>query len=370
MFPTLYKLTSNGKLEQWTITVQDNKIVTEFGHVDGKLQTLEEVISKGKNIGKSNETTPEQQAQLEAQAKWNKQRDRKGYVEDPARALNKESDTGGLAPMLAKEYKKFLQYLVLPCIVQRKYDGIRCIAICENGVTQLWSRKHELIVSVPHINAAVTKLLEKRPEQNVLDGELYVDGMPIKDIASYVRQKKEPKPGYEQIQYHVYDYPSLHDTNATRDTWRNALLGTLTPLDPIKIVPSFTASTVEEIKQLHDQFVEEGYEGAMLRNICGHYEFGKRSNNLLKYKEFDSTEFKIIRLEEGRGKFAGLAIFVCSTEDGKEFNCNPPGALEKRRAILEQGEASIGKLLTVKHFGYTPDGIPWHPVGVVIRDYE
>ena len=45
------------------------------------MNTAKPTICKGKNIGRSNETSPEQQAEAEAQAKWDKKR-KDGYTQD------------------------------------------------------------------------------------------------------------------------------------------------------------------------------------------------------------------------------------------------------------------------------------------------
>ena len=70
--PTLYSLNSNGSVQQWTISVKNNLITKEYGQVGGKIQTTSDFVKKGKNIGRSNETTPDDQALLEAKAQWEK----------------------------------------------------------------------------------------------------------------------------------------------------------------------------------------------------------------------------------------------------------------------------------------------------------
>jgi predicted DNA-binding WGR domain protein len=66
-FPTLYKKTITGADQFWSIETEDNTILTCWGQVGGKEQTATETIAAGKNIGRANETTPEEQAQIEAQ---------------------------------------------------------------------------------------------------------------------------------------------------------------------------------------------------------------------------------------------------------------------------------------------------------------
>lgn len=72
-FPTLYAKAKTGKIKQWVVSVVDSTITVTHGQVGGKQQTQTTVITEGKNIGKSNETTPSEQAYLEAKAKWTSQ---------------------------------------------------------------------------------------------------------------------------------------------------------------------------------------------------------------------------------------------------------------------------------------------------------
>ena len=64
--PTLYKRNANGSIQQWTLYVTGSAITTAYGQVGGRIQMTTDVITEGKNLGRSNATTPEQQAQLEA----------------------------------------------------------------------------------------------------------------------------------------------------------------------------------------------------------------------------------------------------------------------------------------------------------------
>ena len=72
-FKILYKKTSTGAIEEWNISTDNNKIITRWGQMGGKIQEVTDVISEGKNLGRSNETTNVGQAEAEAQAKWEKQ---------------------------------------------------------------------------------------------------------------------------------------------------------------------------------------------------------------------------------------------------------------------------------------------------------
>lgn len=114
---TLYKKSSTGKVQIWKICVDGNKICIEHGQRGGKIQNTIEEVKKGKNIGKENETTPEQQAELKAESKYKKQLD-KGYVE----SLDNVDEIVYL-PMLAHTFDKRKNDIKYPCCVQRKFDG-------------------------------------------------------------------------------------------------------------------------------------------------------------------------------------------------------------------------------------------------------
>ena len=84
-FPTLYSLSSKGKLHQWTIKAEGDSYFTEHGYVDGKIIITLPYKATPKNIGRANETSPHEQAVSEAQSVWSKKAEQ-GGVTDPALA--------------------------------------------------------------------------------------------------------------------------------------------------------------------------------------------------------------------------------------------------------------------------------------------
>lgn len=373
-YPTLYKKTSTGAIETWQTHVEEAfpgaTIVTQHGQLGGKLIESRDTITEGKNIGKKNETTATEQACREAASRWKKKIERHGYVQSAERAGAGETDqAGGIAPMLAIPHEGNEAKLTYPALLQRKYNGVRCIAVYENGATTLWSRKREQMHCVPHIAEAVTRLFAAGGvSRAVLDGEIYRHGWSLQTIASYARQKTKPKAGHEELQYHVYDYPSHDGTNWDR---ARALEGLEVANDfakPLVFVPTVIVPDEARIWEYHDAWVRDGYEGAIGRNHHGLYEAGKRSKNLHKFKRFDETEFEVVDYRLGRGKYANIPVLLCKTAAGVEFECCPPGTLAERAAVNRDEIA--GKMLTVKHLGWTDDKKPSCPVGVVIRDYE
>ena len=261
--PTLYKRNSNGSLNQWTITVANTTITTTYGQVGGAMQTTSDTITEGKNIGRSNETTPQQQAQLEATAQHEKKR-KSGYVADLATAQRGGTDDiieGGVLPMLAKVYEDRADKVPFPVAVQSKLDGHRCIAVIEAsgafGVSvSLWSRTRKPIKSMPHIVAELRSIFAERLRTGeitdgmyVTDGELYVHSHRdrFEQLTSLIRPD-EPRPGHEVVEYHVYDIVSQQPF---LDRFR-ALEHTFDTAKHIRLVETHIAAHVAQLMGHYD----------------------------------------------------------------------------------------------------------------------
>ena len=363
---TLYKKTSTGKIQIWEIHVEGNTIITVFGQLGGKLQETKDVITSGKNTGKANATTPEQQAELEAEAQYQKKL-KKGYVTtiDDAKAEKRdEIIKGGIDPMLAHEYGKHKHKLIWPVYVQPKLDGIRCIAMVprNNGTPTLWTRTRKPITSMPHIIEELRYF--SSTDDLIFDGELYNHEYRdnFEQIVSLVRPD-EPRDGHEVVQYHIYD---IVKPMSFAD--RFEFLKTFAYEDPIHLVETVRSKTEVDAREEFAHFMQQGYEGAILRNSLTIYEH-KRSYGLLKMKDFQDAEFEVIGVDEGRGKLAGCAgSMICKLPNGQAFNVKMVGSHENLRKMFLKPPS--GQMLTVKFQNYTNDGVPRFPVGMRLRDYE
>ena len=108
----------------------------------------------------------------------------------------------------------------------------------------------------------------------------------------------------------------------------------------------------------------------MVREPSSVYENGKRSNYLLKFKDFMTEEYEVVGAKTGHGRDANAVVWVCKTENGSTFCARPEGTIEQREYFYSNKEMYIGKMLTVKFQNLTELGIPRFPIGIVFRDYE
>lgn len=410
-FPILYRKASSGAILQWGIETDGATINTHHGHVGGSIQTGEDTITEGKNLGRSNSTTPEEQAQAEALARWTKQKKR-GYVESKEDAEAGKLDAlieGGILPMLApnKSYPRDLDIekaIVFPAFYQPKLDGMRCIAIVDEGLCTLWSRTRKPILSVPHIVEAYEKAFPLG--RFVFDGELYNHEFrsEFEELISILRKDEPDAEGkYLLAEHHVYDLPEADGevvsaggnfgevkiSMADAFTYRNDAINDCADSfrGPIKRVKTITVASWVDLIASYDASLFEGYEGGMARNSVAPYASGKRSKHIQKMKEFIEHEFTITGFEEGRGKAAGhIGAFICPTEPGtypegeegaplagsapQEFKPVPKMTYARKKELFEHPEQFMGKRLTVRFKRWTKYAVPYIPTGRGIRDYE
>lgn len=367
--PILYKLTSTGKILEWEISVDDNVITVVHGQQDGKKQTDVQTILVGKNIGRSNETTPAQQAELEAKAKWTKkvEKDYRESIEELSD--EKTSSTGGFLPMLAQKWKDHKDKLEFPCYIQRKYDGIRCISMRNDGIVTLWSRTGKPITTMPHV---IEDLQHMMLDGDIFDGELYSHEDNFNAFTGAIRREVNTDTSItSNIKYVIYDAPRIKglNENSTFEA-RIAELSRFIAHDDVYVCDTILVDNIDQALEYFTIFIADGFEGGIFRNRYMMYE-QKRSMDLLKYKEFEDAEFKIIGIEEGKGRLAGfVGSFILDNGDGQTFNAKLHGDTHFLKLCFQEHDLWQDKMMTVKFFGRSEYNIPRHPVGVAIRDYE
>lgn len=275
-------------------------------------------------------------------------------------------------PMLAHKFGDYQDGVRFPVYSQPKLDGIRCITTRAG----MFSRNGNEIISAPHILESLKPFFASNPSA-ILDGELYADKLSddFNKICSLVKRTKptaeDLRESASTIEYWIYDAPVIGRlTEADPFACRfNLIRSMLCKISKIRIVETEKVLNAESLDTLFSSYLEQGYEGQMVRrDAC--YE-NKRSRSLLKRKEFIDDEFSIIDITEGEGKRTGTAGFMSFvSRNGREFNSNIKGNFQYLKAILEDKKKLIGKMATVKFFNLTPNGVPRFPYVTAIRDYE
>jgi ATP-dependent DNA ligase len=404
--PILYGVEKNGKIKTWSANIYLKGVNEQSGHAfatiehgqqDGKKQLTVRDYTEGKNIGKKNETTPVEQCIAETRKKWLDKKEKESYQEtmptsqqeqsqDQVQAQQQPTGAKKYFPMLAQKFEPDSKTtkkhtITFPCFVQPKLDGLRCVMYRDptTGEIRRQSRTGTYFDTMAHIAESLAPLFAKYPEV-VLDGELYTTEIPFEELAGLIKTKKLTPEDMEKlcvIQYHIYDmidetmpYHARHD----RIKKMFAQVAASTASSPHKLPPyiclveTTLAKTQAEFKAEFSRFIEEGYEGIMLRNKMGMYRCNYRSHDLQKYKEFQEDEFRIVGFMEGDGRDKGTVIWVCETKEEKTFRVRPRGTIENRKKLFQKGEKYVGKMLTVIYQELTEEGKPRFPVGKDVRE--
>lgn len=371
---SLFKKDSKGKIREWKAFLtknQDNTVTINIvhGQQSGKFQTKTREVLKGKNIGKANETTVEQQAELELQSLYQKQLD-DGYVtkiedyRDPVKPMlaHKYQDRSKHVLWKSEEHPEAYQY------ASAKYDGIRCFIIIQDGKIRFESRSGKPFKYFEHIAKAISHL-----DNVILDGELYSWIESFEKICSLVNSDDYNKDTDTAIQFFIYDMINLEKPdepfkNRYANYSKYFLSSSVT--DPVQHVWQIKIINEDDLKHYHCKWVEEGYEGLMLKDPNGKYEFGKRSNSLLKYKVMFDGEFKITNIYLAANDPTRVQIELQNDINDMKFDI---GTLkgnkeENYNFYYINKEKLIGKYLNITYQARTSYGIPLFPVGQYIRE--
>ena len=359
----LYNKSKTGKIIEWSIEIEGSKFRAITGQVGGNLITGAWTTCVGKNIGRSNETSPEEQAIKEVEAKIIKKKE-EGYRETVEELIDVDGSVQEIV-MLADKWKDCEKDISDDEILatQPKLDGIRCKAQKE-----LVSRKNKIFVACPHILEEVKKL----NLDFALDGEMYNHDYKA-DFNAIVSIVKKSKPTTEDLQlseklmqYHIYDCMAsgtfLERYKLLVDLFAN------NKFKYLKLVPTRLINK-KDVNLMHDMYVDQGYEGIIIRRNTPYEYF--RSKNLLKLKHWIDEEFEIIDVLEGIGNRSGMmGKLLLKMKDGKTFEANAKGTYTYYKELLVNKRNYIGKMATLKYQNLTPAGIPRFGTVIAIRDYE
>ena len=261
--------------------------------------------------------------------------------------------------------------------VEPKLDGIRCFAIVENGSAKLFARSGKLISNFDStIGAALGELGD-----GCYDGELMGE-----DFVALMRQAyRKDNAKIDDAYLSLFDYLPLCEWKSgnvvmsTKARYANLKrkVGSLNlrelitkPDDPLylNVVERHEVPAgVDDIMALHHKFVQEGYEGAMVKTIDAPYRFG-RSYDVMKVKEFHDVDLPIVGLEEGTGRHTGKLGAVKINYNGVIVKVGSGFSDEEREQVWNDRENFMGRIIEVRYQEVTPDGSLRFPTFVCFRN--
>ncbi|AYV86059.1 MAG: ATP-dependent DNA ligase [Solivirus sp.] len=392
--PILYRIGSFGKIRVWFIVFNGTNLVSYWGtdqdYKVGQMQSSHHPItlnSSGRNL--------QEQALLEAQSRWKLKHDKEGYSEQIMSGTILTQTA-----ILAKEWKPEQGIKRFPVWVQPKLDGVRCRVNIEydeshEGSRALLISRNTMVIThfdhirrdlerfFPIIQRVLTEVFPGHYPLFRLDGELYDQQVPFQLLNGMSRTSANKVVSEKErlVKYHIFDLIVARDlTYDERMTLLHRAYSEYSAVNQnssLLMVNPFQVNSIDEIKTKHDEFVQLGYEGIIIRYIGGRteaerkisYHKSGRSVGLLKYKNFKDDEGLIIGAKPATGDEQGAIVWCIQAKNGAQFWCRPKGDIEGRIAdyqkwVATNGQAFLGQMYRYEFQELTDAGVPRFPRGV------
>ncbi len=280
-------------------------------------------------------------------------------------SLLDKSDT---SPMLAKKFEGAFPSDHLGCYVTEKLDGNRCIAKYVDGQWTFSSRSGKPM----HVNFDMSNF----NKDFIYDGEVMTRAQTEKSKelwakvclpdGSYIPNNdtstKDFRAASGLINKHtldkdlVYNIFDIADTSATYKERRDFINTIVTGKDTriLPVLQFYDYNDPVGITKLLDFVTSQGAEGLMINAASAKYEH-KRTGSLLKYKQVQTMDMKVIDWEYGTGKYENMVgNLVCEivTSDCKYITCKVGSGLsdEQRLEWALKPDNILGKIVEIAYF--------------------
>ena len=276
-------------------------------------------------------------------------------------------------PGLIKEYpvmlcspyeQKLADKVKFPAYVQLKMDGMRFNAIVTDGKVEFRSRNGKEIQLLGNLEEEFRQMAGS--VDCVFDGELMVmmegdhqfadrqTGNGILNKANKGTITPEQAALVHATVWDVIPYVMFTDGHCgTPYSTRFASLSKLlekrySPNKKIHLVSSDIVQTMDEANEKFQEYLSLGLEGIILKDGSGVWE-DKRAKHQIKFKGELECDLKIVAIEEGTGKYAGLlGAIVCESADGVVKVNVGSGFNDAHRKNLKEKDL-VGKIVAVKY---------------------
>lgn len=283
-----------------------------------------------------------------------------------------------------------------PAIIQRKADGIFCNAVIRNGKVKFFTRNGTefSLDKIGNVVERFGKFGDFHDDGIVLNGELLVtddEGYEIsrKEGNGLINSLIKKDQTLESLRVKAVDAKSLraaaklnHEIETKELEYSNTdvslkyVVWDIIPYDEwvqgefnmsysirlahlkvsmeamgeygcFRLIETREVSSLEEAQEFYKEQIEQGYEGAILKNLNGVWK-NHTSPNQVKMKAEKDCDLKIIGFEEGSGKYIGkLGSLICISSDEK-LKVNVGSGLSD--ADREKDFSDLfGKIITVRY---------------------
>ena len=249
--------------------------------------------------------------------------------------------------------------------VSRKLDGCRCICIIDaEGEPTYFSRGGNEFLTLKNLDAEIISLGLKNM---VIDGEIcMMDANGNENFQGIIKEIKRKDHTIENPFFYMFDILSMDEfvtkEGTTPFSIRNVQLDNLFFEKEFKNIGCLKQQILidERMITYYSQLAKEnGWEGLMLRRDATYQ--GKRSNDILKVKQFFDAEYVVVDIEnalnrvivDGKEVEELMMKNVVIEHKGSRVQVGSGFTHEQKRYYFENPSEILGKQITVQYFEET-----------------
>lgn len=249
--------------------------------------------------------------------------------------------------------------------VSRKLDGCRCICIIdENGEPKYFSRAGNEFMTLKNLDAEIISLGLKNM---VIDGEIcMMDENGNENFQGIIKEIKRKDHTIKNPFFYMFDILTIEEfinKEGTRPfSHRNVQLDNLFYEKEFKNIGYLEQTILLDERMLMVKVTEakeNGWEGLMLRKDAPYQ--GKRSNDVLKVKQFYDAEYIVVDIENAINRVIvdGVEVEewmmrnVVIEHKGNRVQVGSGFSHEQKRYYFEHPEKILGKEIVVQYFEET-----------------
>lgn len=214
-------------------------------------------------------------------------------------------------------------------IVQLKSDGLRCAAIIQGGKVSYRSRNGKPIDILGELDADLISMVGNDTNW-VVDGEMLVvdengNILPRKTANGILNKANKGTISKEEASrvimkvWDIIPYMNFQEGlwEVSYSTRLEILSDYIEAAKPQKIslIESQVVESLEHARQIFNEYIARKEEGTILKDPLGPWE-DKRSKGLIKFKAELECDLRVVSIDEGTGKYAGMiGALQCESED-------------------------------------------------------
>jgi DNA ligase-1 len=293
-------------------------------------------------------------------------------------------------PMLAPNEKVDLKSLTFPLVASYKFDGIR--AIFMNG--EMYSRSLKQLPNAQlHVRFDTLKKYSK--EHNViLDGELWSKSVPFNVLSGIIRQLDCELP--DDLNFYCFDMVTDENFDEQFSCRVNDIdIAKLGLIAHVRQVDQWSVFNAEEVENLFQNALGNGFEGLILRNPTSRYKCGRgtiKENLIFKVKPFETFDAEIIGVIQAtevdpnaEKKINELGRSVTSKKKDDRILIEKASAFvvkyhgldlkvtlamsdEEKEEVWKNKNKYLGRMIEYKGMLVGSKDLPRHPVFIRFRD--